>query len=101
MGFIRAMISPNRDFLTLNSKILEILISLIFSSILFFRKIIFRRTLGCKEINGQAFLLHFRKNENFIYIIPCRAGSKRIINKILNLFSIVIEISLNSILSAG
>ena len=41
--------------------------------------------------------------KNFIYIIPCRAGSKRIINKNFKPFfnSNLTEISLNSILSAG
>lgn len=57
------MISPNREFpFTLNSKILEILISRTFSFILDLRFILLRRNPWiCREENGQAFLLHFRK----------------------------------------
>lgn len=57
------MISPNRDFpFTLNSKILEILITRIFSIVLNLRFIFLRRNPWiCREENGQAFLLHFRK----------------------------------------
>ena len=57
------MISPNRDFpFTLNNKILEILITRIFSIVLNLRFIFLRRNPWiCREKNGQAFLLHFRK----------------------------------------
>jgi len=57
------MISPNREFpFTLNNKILEILITRLFSVALNLRFFFLRRNPWiCREENGQAFLLHFRK----------------------------------------
>lgn len=57
------MISPNREFpFTLNNKFVELLITKVFSLILLFRRIIYRKNPWiCREENGQAFVLHFRK----------------------------------------
>ena len=57
------MISPNRDFpFTLNSSFLERVITIIFSFILWSRKQLLRQNPWiCKEENGQAFVIHFRK----------------------------------------
>ena len=58
------MISPSRDFpFTLNNKLLEFIITNIFRLILYIRAIsLSRNPWICKEKNGQAFVLHFRKS---------------------------------------